>query len=234
MEKRNLEALRREHKSKFNKVQPKRRDVNHSVFPSRKSEEEESQALAQSQMTEKKSVENIESNESYSNPVINVSDKDSGAQFSYQDVSETPDGLRTETEIKRVSTAESDDFLHLRGRELSRLIFALESLKSKKKESLYFKDETSRPDSELVSEAEEYELRPRFSAEELAKKEENETFWKENSESSSDSSMGWKLMWAFFMLLIGLGAAGLVSYPSSKTNNIYNDSFDIYQGGNVI
>lgn len=53
MEKRNLEALRREHESKFNKVQPKRRDVNHSVFPSRKSEEEESQALAQSQMTEK-------------------------------------------------------------------------------------------------------------------------------------------------------------------------------------
>ena len=43
--------------------------------------------------------------------------------------------------------------------------------------------------------------------------------------------MGWKLMWAFFMLLIGLGAAGLVSNPSSKTNNIYNDSFDIYQGG---
>ena len=85
------------------------------------------------------------------------------------------------------------------GREsYSRLIFALESLKSKKKESLYFKDETNRPDSELVSEAEEYELRPRFSAEELAKKEENEAFWKENSESSSDSSMGWKLMWAFF------------------------------------
>ena len=231
MEKRNLEALRREHKSKFNKVQPKRGGVNHSVSPSKKSEEEKSQALAQSQMTEKKSVENIESNEFSYNPVINVSDKDSGAQLSYQDVSETPDGLRTETEIKRVSTAESDDFLHLRVRELSRLIFALESLKSKKKESLYFKDETNRPDSELVSEAEEYELRPRFSAEELAKKEENEAFWKENSESSSDSSMGWKLMWAFFMLLIGLGAAGLVSNPSSKTNNIYNDSFDIYQGG---
>ena len=95
MEKRNLEALRREHKSKFNKVQPKRRDVNHSVFLSKKSEEDKSQVLAQSQMTEKKLVENIESNESYSNPVINVSDKDSGAQFSYQDVSETPDGLRT-------------------------------------------------------------------------------------------------------------------------------------------
>ena len=234
MEKRNLEALRREHKSKFNKVQPKRSGIKHSVSQSKKSEEEKSQVLAQSQMIEKKvveKIENIESNESSSNPVINVSDKDSGAQFSYKDVSETPDGLRTETEIKRVSTAESDDFLHLRERELSRLIFALESLKSKKKESLYFKDETSRPDSELVSEAEEYELRPRFSAEELAKKEENEAFWKENSESSSDSSMGWKLMWAFFMLLIGLGAAGLVSNPSSKTNNIYNDSFDIYQGG---
>ena len=83
MEKRNLEALRREHESKFNKVQPKRRDVNHSVFPSRKSEEEESQALAQSQMTEKKLVENIESNESSSNPVINVSDKDSLTELHY-------------------------------------------------------------------------------------------------------------------------------------------------------
>ena len=235
MEKRNLEALRREHKSKFNKVQPKRSGIKHSVSQSKKSEEEQSQALAQSQMIKKKlveKIENIEFNESSSNPVINVSDKDSGAQLSYQDFSETSNGLRTETEIKQVSTAESDDFLHLREREVSRLIFALESLKSKKKESLYFKDETSRPDSELVSEAEEYELRPRFSAEELAKKEENEAFWKENSESSSDSSMGWKLMWAFFMLLIGgLGAAGLVSNPSSKTNNIYNDSFDIYQGG---
>ena len=99
MEKRNLEALRREHKSKFNKVQPKRGGVNHSVSPS------------------KKSVENIEYNEPSSNTAINVSDKDSGAQLSYQDVSETPDGLITETEIKRVSTAESDDFLHLRGRD---------------------------------------------------------------------------------------------------------------------
>ena len=231
MEKRNLEALRREHKSKFNKVQPKRSGIQHSASQSKKSEEEQSQALAQSQMIEKKlvkKIENIEFNESSSNSVINISDKDSGAR---QDISETPDGLRTETEIKRVSTAESDDFLHLRERGLSRLIFALESLKSKKKESLYFKDETSRPDSELVSEAEEYELRPRFSAEELAKKEENEAFWKGNSDSSSDSSMGWKLMWAFFMLLIGLGAAGLVSNPSSKTNNIYNDSFNIYQEG---
>ncbi len=122
MEKRNLEALRREHKSKFNKVQPKRRDVNRSVFPSKKSEEEKSQVLAQSQMIEKKvveKIENIEFNESSSNPVINVSDKDSRAQLSYQDVSETPDGLRTETEIKRVSTAESDDFLHLRERVIS-------------------------------------------------------------------------------------------------------------------
>ena len=79
MEKRNLEALRREHKSKFNKVQPKRRDFNHSVFLSKKSEEDKSQVLAQSQMTEKKSVENIKSNESSFNPVINVGDKDSGA-----------------------------------------------------------------------------------------------------------------------------------------------------------
>ena len=84
MEKRNLEALRREHKSKFNKVKPKRRDVNHSVSQSKKSEEEKSQVLAQSQMIEKKvveKIENIEFNESSSNPVINVSDKDSGDQI---------------------------------------------------------------------------------------------------------------------------------------------------------
>lgn len=187
MGKRNLEALRQKHQSKFKKSQTKKPANSQPSFlskwktkedqdikPSAKLQEaqggvEENQAHP-SGLSPSKVVFPIESSSNEPSAVSSIEDKNVyGAKTSSQDQPVFPEQLAGVQQAKEPLSLPSQNLLELKQRDLKRLISSLESLKAKKQNQLLRENQASQPMSGLVTEAKQTKLSPRISANELAR-----------------------------------------------------------------
>ena len=187
MGKRNLEALRQKHQSKFKKAQTKKPANSQPSFLSKwKAKEgqdikpsaglqeaqkgaEENQARP-SGSSPSKEVFPIESSSNEPSAVSSIEDKNGyGAKTSSQDQPVFPEQLAGVQQAKEPLSLPSQNLLELKQRDLKRLISSLESLKAKKQNQLLRENQASQPMSGLVTEAKQTKLSPRISANELAR-----------------------------------------------------------------
>ena len=186
MGKRNLEALRQKHQSKFKKAQTKKPADSHSSFlskwktkedqdikPSAKLQEaqrgaEENQARP-SGLSPSKVVFPIESSSNELFDISSIEDKNGyGAKTSPQDQPVFSEQLAGVQQVKEPLSLLSQNLLELKQRELKRLISSLESLKAKKQNQVLRGNQASQPVSGLV-EPKQTKLSPRISSNELAR-----------------------------------------------------------------
>ena len=187
MGKRNLEALRQKHQSKFKKAQTKKPANSQPSFlskwktkedqdikPSAKLQEaqggvEENQARP-SGLSPSKVVFPIESSSNELFDISSIEDKNGyGAKTSSQDQPVSSEQLEGVQQVKESLSLLSQDLLELKQRELKRLISSLESLKAKKQNQVFRGNQTSQPMSGPVTEAKQTKLSPRISSNELAR-----------------------------------------------------------------
>ena len=162
MGKRNLEALRQKHQSKFKKAQTKKPANSQSSFlskwktkgdrdikPSAKLQEaqrgaEENQPRP-SVSSPSKVAFPIESSSNEPSAVSSIEDKKGyGVKISSQDPAVFSEQLEEVQQVKEPLSLLSQNLLELKQRELKRLIFSLESLKAKKQNQV-FRGKQSRP-----------------------------------------------------------------------------------------
>ena len=184
MGKRNLEALRQKHQSKFKKAQTKKPANSQPSFlskwktkedqdikPSAKLQEaqggvEENQARP-SGLSPSKVVFPIESSSNEPSAVSSIEDKKGyGVKISSQDPAVFSEQLE---EVQQVKEPLSQNLLELKQRELKRLISSLESLKTKKQNKVLGGNQAGQRMSGLVTEAKQTKLSPRISSNELAR-----------------------------------------------------------------
>ena len=183
MGKRNLEALRQKHQSKFKKAQTKKPANSQSSFLSKwKTKEdkhikpsaglqeaqgrpEENQARP-SGLSPSKVAFPIESSSNEPSAVSSIEVK-TKISSQYQPV--FPEQLEGAQQVKESLSLLSQDLLELKQRELKRLISSLESLKTKKQNQVLRGNQTSQPMSSLVIEPKQTKLSPRISSNELAR-----------------------------------------------------------------
>lgn len=187
MGKRNLEALRQKHQSKFKNAQTKKPADSHSSFLSKwKTKEdqdikpsvglqeaqggaEENQARP-SGSSPSKVVFPTESSSNEPSAVSSIEDKNGyGAKTSPQDQPVFSEQLAGVQQVKEPLSLLSQNLLELKQRELKRLISSLESLKAKKQNQVLRGNQASQPVSGLITEAKQTKLSPRISANELAR-----------------------------------------------------------------
>lgn len=187
MGKRNLEALRQKHQSKFKKSQTKKPANSQPFFLSKwktKGDQhiksstglqeaqgslEENQARP-SVSSPSKVAFPIESSSNEPSAVSSIEDKNVyGAKTSSQDQPVFPEQLAGVQQAKEPLSLPSQNLLELKQRDLKRLISSLESLKAKKQNQLLRENQASQPMSGLVTEAKQTKLSPRISANELAR-----------------------------------------------------------------
>lgn len=187
MGKRNLEALRQKHQSKFKNAQTKKPADSHSSFlskwktkedqdikPSAKLKEaqggaEENQAHP-SGSSPSKVVFPTESSSNERSAISSIEDKnDYGAKTSPQDQPVFSEQLAGVQQVKEPLSLLSQNLLELKQRELKRLISSLESLKAKKQNQVLRVNQASQPMSGLITEAKQTKLSPRISSNELAR-----------------------------------------------------------------
>ena len=187
MGKRNLEALRQKHQSKFKKAQTKKPANSQSSFLSKwKTKEdkhikpsaglqeaqgrpEENQARP-SGLSPSKVAFPIESSSNERSALSSIEDKNGyGAKTSPQDQPMFSEQLEGAQQVKESLSLLSQDLLELKQRELKRLISSLESLKTKKQNQVLRGNQTSQPMSSLVIEPKQTKLSPRISSNELAR-----------------------------------------------------------------
>ena len=186
MGKRNLEALRQKHQSKFKKAQTKKPANSQSSFLSKwKTKEdkhiksfaglkeaqgrpEENQA-SPSVSSPSKVAFPIESSSNELSAVSSIEDKTGyGAKPSPQDQPVFSEQLEGAQQVKEPLSLLSQNLLELKQRELKRLISSLESLKAKKQNQVLGGNQASQPVSGLV-EPKQTKLSPRISSNELAR-----------------------------------------------------------------
>ena len=187
MGKRNLEALRQKHQSKFKKAQTKKPANSQPSFlskwktkedqdikPSAKLQEaqggaEENQARP-SVSSRPKVVFPIDSSSNEPSAVSSIEDKNGyEAKTSPQDQPVFSEQLAGVQQVKEPLSLLSQNLLELKQRELKRLIFSLESLKAKRQNQVLGGNQASQPMSSLVIEPKQTKLSPRISSNELAR-----------------------------------------------------------------
>ena len=187
MGKRNLEALRQKHQSKFKKAQTKKKADNQPSFLSKwKTKEdqdikpsagfqeaqggaEENQARP-SGSSPSKEVFPIESSSNEPSAVSSIEDKNGyGAKPSPQDQPVFSEQLEGAQQVKEPLSLLSQNLLELKQRELKRLISSLESLKANKQNQVLGGNQASQPVSDLVTEPKQTKLSPRISSNKLAR-----------------------------------------------------------------
>ena len=187
MGKRNLEALRQKHQSKFKNAQTKKPADSHLSFLSKwKTKEDqdikpsaklkEAQGGAEENQTRpsgsspSKVVFPIESSSNEPSAVSSIEDKNGyGAKTSSQDQPVFSEQLEGVQQVKEPLSLLSQNLLELKQRELKRLISSLESLKAKKQNQVFRGNQVSQSMSGLITEAKQTKLSPRISSNELAR-----------------------------------------------------------------
>ena len=186
MGKRNLEALRQKHQSKFKKAQTKKKADNQPSFLSKwkTKEDKHIKPSAGLQEAQGRPEENqprpsvsspskvafpIESSSNELSAVSSIEDKTGyGAKPSPQDQPVFSEQLEGAQQVKEPLSLLSQNLLELKQRELKRLISSLESLKAKKQNQVLGGNQASQPVSGLV-EPKQTKLSPRISSNELAR-----------------------------------------------------------------
>lgn len=186
MGKRNLEALRQKHQSKFKKAQTKKPANSQSSFLSKwKTKEDQyikpSAGLKEVQGGPKenhprpsvsppsKAAFPIESSSNELSAISSIEDKTGyGAKPSPQDQPVFSEQLEGAQQVKEPLSLLSQNLLELKQRELKRLISSLESLKANKQNQVLGGNQASQPVSGLV-EPKQTKLSPRISSNELAR-----------------------------------------------------------------
>lgn len=187
MGKRNLEALRQKHQSKFKKAQTKKKADNQASFLSKwKTKEDKhikpSAGLKEVQGGPKENQSRpsvsppskvafpIESSSNEPSAVSSIEDKTGyGAKTSSQDQPVFPEQLEGAQQVKAPLSLLSQNLLELKQRELKRLISSLESLKAKKQNQILRGNQASQPMSGFVIEPKQTKLSPRINSNELAR-----------------------------------------------------------------
>ena len=187
MGKRNLEALRQKHQSKFKNAQTKKPANSQPSFLSKwKTKEDQdikpSAGLQEAQrgaeenqahplgLSPSKVVFPIESSSNEPSAVSSIEDKNGyGAKTSSQDQPVFSEQLEGVQQVKEPLSLLSQNLLELKQRELKRLISSLESLKTKKQNQVLRGNQASQPMSSLVIEPKQTKLSPRISSNELAR-----------------------------------------------------------------
>ena len=187
MGKRNLEALRQKHQSKFKKAQTKKPANSQPSFLSKwKTKEDKhikpSAGLQEAQgrpeenqprpsvSSPSKAAFPIESSSNEPSAVFSIEDKTGyGAKPSPQDQPVFSEQLEGAQQVKEPLSLLSQNLLELKQRELKRLISSLESLKDKKQNQDLRRNQASQPVSSLVIEPKQTKLSPRISDNELAR-----------------------------------------------------------------
>ena len=196
MGKRNLEALRQKHQSKFKKAQTKKPADSQPSFlskwktkgdkhikPSAGLQEaqggaEENQARS-SVWSPSKVVFPIESSSNELSDISSIEDKNGyGTKINSQDQPVFSEQLEGAQQVKEPLSLLSKNLLELKQRELKRLISSLESLKAKKQNQLLRGNQAIQPMSGLVTEAKQTKLSPRISSNELARETDKVEFRK--------------------------------------------------------
>lgn len=186
MGKRNLEALRQKHQSKFKKAQTKKPANSQPSFLSKwkTKEDKHIKPSAGLQEAQGRPEENqprpsvsspskvafpIESSSNELSAVSSIEDKTGyGAKPSPQDQPVFSEQLEGAQQVKEPLSLLSQNLLELKQRELKRLISSLESLKAKKQNQVLGGNQASQPVSGLV-EPKQTKLSPRISSNELAR-----------------------------------------------------------------
>ena len=186
MGKRNLEALRQKHQSKFKKAQTKKPANSQSSFLSKWKTKEDKHIKSSTGLQEaqgspeenqaRPSVSSpskvafpIESSSNEPSAVSSIEDKNGyGAKTSLQDQPVFSERLEGAQQVKEPLSLLSQNLLELKQRELKRLISSLESLKAKKQNQVLRGNQASQPVSGFV-EPKQTKLSPRISANELAR-----------------------------------------------------------------
>ena len=186
MGKRNLEALRQKHQSKFKKAQTKKPANSQPSFLSKwkTKEDKHIKPSAGLQEAQGRPEENqprpsvsspskvafpIESSSNELSAVSSIEDKTGyGAKTSSQDQPVFSEQLEGVQQVKEPLSLLSQNLLELKQRELKRLISSLESLKAKKQNQVLGGNQASQPVSGLV-EPKQTKLSPRISSNELAR-----------------------------------------------------------------
>lgn len=187
MGKRNLEALRQKHQSKFKKAQTKKPANSQPSFLSKwriKGDKhiKPSAGLQEAQgrpeenrprssvSSPSKVVFSIESSSNERSAISSIEDKnDYGAKTSSQDQPMFSEQLAGAQLVKEPLSLLSQNLLELKQRELKRLISSLESLKANKQNQILRGNQASQPVSGLVTEGKQTKLSPRISSNELAR-----------------------------------------------------------------
>ena len=196
MGKRNLEALRQKHQSKFKKAQTKKPANSQSSFLSKWKTKEDQyiKPSAKLQDAQRGAEENqprpsgsspskvvfpIESSSNELSDISSIEDKTGyGAKPSSQDQPVFSEQLEGAQQVKEPLSLLSQNLLELKQRELKRLISSLESLKAKKQNQVLRGNQASQPMSGLVTEAKQTKLSPRISSNELARETDKVEFRK--------------------------------------------------------
>ncbi len=196
MGKRNLEALRQKHQSKFKKAQTKKPANSQSSFLSKWKTKEDQyiKPSAKLQEAQRGAEENqprpsgsspskvvfpIESSSNELSDISSIEDKNGyGAKTSSQDQPVFSEQLEGAQQVKEPLSLLSQNLLELKQRELKRLISSLESLKAKKQNQVLRGNQASQPMSGLVTEAKQTKLSPRISSNELARETDKVEFRK--------------------------------------------------------
>ena len=187
MGKRNLEALRQKHQSKFKKSQTKKPANSQPFFLSKwktkgdqhiksstglqeaQGSPEENQARP-SVSSPSKVAFPIESSSNEPSAVSSIEDKNGyEAKTSPQDQPVFSEQLAGVQQVKEPLSLLSQNLLELKQRELKRLISSLESLKAKKQNQVFRGNQVSQSMSGLITEAKQTKLSPRISSNELAR-----------------------------------------------------------------
>lgn len=187
MGKRNLEALRQKHQSKFKKAQTKKPANSQPSFLSKwkTKEDQDIKPSAKLKEAQRGTEENqahpsglsrptvvfpIESSSNEPSAVSSIEDKNGyGAKTSSQDQPVFSEQLEGAQQVKEPLSLLSQNLLEVKQRELKHLISSLESLKAKKQNQILRGNQTSQPMSGLVMEAKQTKLSPRINSNELAR-----------------------------------------------------------------
>ena len=183
MGKRNLEALRQKHQSKFKKAQTKKPANSQPSFLSKWKTKEDKHIKPSAGLKEvqggpkenhprpsvsspSKAAFPIESSSNEPSAVFSIEDKTGyGTKINYQDQPVFSEQLEGAQQVKEPL---SQNLLEVEQRELKRLISSLESLKAKKQNQVLGGNQASQPVSGLV-EPKQTKLSPRISSNELAR-----------------------------------------------------------------
>ena len=196
MGKRNLEALRQKHQSKFKKAQTKKPANSQSSFLSKWKTKEDKHIKPSAGLKEvqggpkenhprpsvsspSKVVFPIESSSNEPSAVSSIENKNGyEAKTSPQDQPVFSEPLAGVQQVKEPLSLLSQNLLELKQRELKRLISSLESLKAKKQNQVFRGNQASQPMSGLITEAKQVKLSPRISSNELARETDKVEFRK--------------------------------------------------------